>query len=519
MKSCASVVLMVMAVAMVPQRVLAKPPEPTQGDLPNIHRTDLPALMTTHKPPYADLTAPVDPAITFDRLDAILEQGLTGRRRQIPYLSIGRNGSYFYKTETLKNPDGIEQIGARFVAKLSAARMLELQRILERTNWLTAVGGEGPATHTDAGTMTIAVTRDGKTKTVTLNGRRPSPYLELQQFLEDLDGQEDLYSRLRWPNERQAALRELQEAISLELGRRGTGARKPAVAFDRYYEMFAPTLTRWYAGQPDELRVAIDLMVVLKKTDQATHVGRLRFDRDSRIRTAVAEALPVLLGEEAIPLLEEMIQSTSEARWELIKLGDPAVPIIASLIESDVSREGAMSIPLIRAYIDHWKDIPQPIDPRIVQAVLENLQNDAVRDRMSYHQQLLKLAGEEEPKPLTAFETAQLFLKQLSARDSKGLERLRSNTGSLEKWLQLRDSLDPSTELYVDSIWVDGTTGFVLTKPVLDKSGNSTHFIVFLNLNRKTDWRVGPAVAEPSERTLYKDRFLEAHPKAHEVRP
>lgn len=516
MRFLVSFVLMVMA--MLPQMVLAKPPEATSGDSTNIKSGDLPALMLTHKPPYANIGAPVDPAITFDRLDAILEHGPIGPR-QTPYVSIGRNGSYFYKTETLKRPDGTDQIGARFVATLPAARMTELQRILEGTQWLTAAGGEGPATHTDAATLTIAVTREGKTKTVTLNGRRPSPYLELQQFLDDLDWQESLYSKLRWPNERAESLRELHEAIETELGRRGKGAHKRFVAFDRYYEMFAPTLARWYSGQPDELRLAIDLMVVLKKQDQATHVGRMRFDRDSRIRSTVAAALPVLMGDESIPLLVEMVPSTSDARWELIKLGEPAVPIIASLIELDLSREGSPSIDLIRAYIDHWKELPRSVDRRIVQAVLENLQNEAVRNRMSYHQEFLKLADVEEPKPLTAAETAQQFLKRLTARDAKGLERLRSNTGSMEAWLKVRESLDPAAELEVDTLWVDGTLGFMKTKPVMDKSGKSIHVIVFLNLLRKADWRVGPAVTEPAERTLYKDRFLEAHPNAQEVRP
>ena len=33
------------------------------------------------------------------------------------------------------------------------------------------------------------------------------------------------------------------------------------------------------------------------------------------------------------------------------------------------------------------------------------------------------------------------------------------------------------------------------------------------------DWRIGPALAQPAQRTLYKDRFLQAHPDAIETSP
>ena len=163
---------------------------------------DLPALMVLHKPPYVHTEIPPDPAITFERVDVIIERGFPGPS-PTPYLSIGRDGSYFYKIDKLDLPAGQSRPGVRLVDRLTPQRMTELQRILEATKWLTAPGGEGRATHTDADTMTLAVTRDGKTHTISMEGNRPAPYTAVQKFFYDLALQEYFYYRLtRLPDER-----------------------------------------------------------------------------------------------------------------------------------------------------------------------------------------------------------------------------------------------------------------------------------------------------------------------------
>jgi hypothetical protein len=484
-----------------------------------ITRADLPGLMAKHKPPYAGHGQPTDPAITFDRVDVIIEGGIFGPR-QTPYLSIGRNGSYFYKTHTLQFPDGKNQVGANFVGRLRAKRITELQRLLKATDWLAAAGGEGPARHTDANDMVVALTRDGKIKTVIFQGGRPAPYADLQKFFYDLVWQEHMYYRLtRLPDDRKMALYEFHNAIESALGRSGRGKPEHYVDFDRYHELFAQTLERWYSGQTDELRAAIDLMVLLERKEHAEEIARLRNDRESNVRTTVARSLPALSGEKAIPWLVEMVKSTEEARIALIRLGQPAVPAIVEIIEKDESRESAPSVMLIRAYLDHWKELPQPIDAGVIDAVKANMELEIRRNDLQYQREFLKLAGEAERKPATLRETAELFFKHLKAGDEKTLSKIKDNVGSIEEWFKLRESFAPETELKIETLLIDKFHAFLQTRPFKDKSGNEIHIVVFINQVRGIDWRVGPALSESANRMSFKDQFLKNHAKAKPAEP
>ncbi len=497
--------------------ILAEPKSaPKLDETRQITRADLPALMATHKPPYARPGQPVEPAITFDRVDVIIEGGIFGPR-QTPYLSIGRNASYFYKTHTLQLPDGKNQIGARFVGRLPAKRITELQRLLKATDWLAAAGGEGPVRHTDANDMVVALTRDGMTKTVIFRGNRPAPYAVLQKFFYDLVWQEHMYYRLtRFPDGRKMALYDFHCAIKSALGRPGRAKPTHFVDFDRYHELFAYTLERWASSQTGELCAAIDLMVLLERKEHAEEIARLRNDRDHNLRETVALALPALYGEKAVPWLVEMIKSTGEARIGLIRLGEPAVPAI---IEKDESRRFAPSVMLIRAYIDHWKELPQPIDAGVIEAVKANVELEIRRNDLQYQRKFLKLAGEAEPKPATLRETAELFFKHLKAGNEKALGRIKDNVGSIEEWLKLRESFDPATELKIETLLIGKNEAFLQTRPFTDKSGSRIHMVVFINLVRGTDWRVGPALSESAQRTVHNDLFRESYPDAKEARP
>ena len=71
------------------------------------------------------------------------------------------------------------------IHKLGAERIERLNKALKDTNWLTAAGGDGPATHTDASTTTLTLRHEGKQTSVTCHGERPEPYASL---LRDVGG-------------------------------------------------------------------------------------------------------------------------------------------------------------------------------------------------------------------------------------------------------------------------------------------------------------------------------------------
>ena len=52
---------------------------------------------------------------------------------------------------------------------------------------------------------------------------------------------------------------------------------------------------------------------------------------------------------------------------------------------------------LIRAYFEHWQDVPKPLDSAILEAVRFSMQQPPVRTfRVEYHQELLRLAAGAE---------------------------------------------------------------------------------------------------------------------------
>jgi hypothetical protein len=91
-----------------------------------------------------------------------------------------------------------------------------------------------------------------------------------------------------------------------------------------------------------------------------------------------------------------MVRGTGAlAAWELIKLGAVAVPAIAEVIRGGRNAEEDLSYEwLIRAYIEHWKEVPKPLDPRVVDAVRASMAAPEVKaHRTQYHAELLKLVA------------------------------------------------------------------------------------------------------------------------------
>ena len=96
-----------------------------------------------------------------------------------------------------------------------------------------------------------------------------------------------------------------------------------------------------------------------------------------------------------------MVRSTgAEAAWELIKLGAVAVPTIAEVIREGSNPKEDLSYEwLIRAYIEHWKEVPKPLDPRVLDAVRASMAAPEVKaHRTQYHAELLKLAASTDRK-------------------------------------------------------------------------------------------------------------------------
>jgi beta-lactamase regulating signal transducer with metallopeptidase domain len=317
--------------------------------------------------------------------------------RQPEQLQIKADGSSIYHIdEGLARGNDPKKPEARLISKLSPQRLLELERLLSKTDWLKAEGGEGPATHTDAGEVTITVVRNKQAKTIKCLGMRPEPYNSLLWFLRGVAEQEHLVYVFDWlhgnDTNRQLALIQLRSDIEALSGKPGRGL--PYLEYD--YNRFLPTFSRMVRNPSlveDEVLTAIKLVTFVRADSELEWIARLKHDRESRVREVVAEALADFGGERVVPLLVEMAPTTEEARWGLVRLGEIAVPSLVKLIEPGINGQNFLSEQMVRVFLDHQKELAGPIDERIVAAAREALAKTAEREeRTEYFKEFLKLA-------------------------------------------------------------------------------------------------------------------------------
>jgi RNA polymerase sigma factor (sigma-70 family) len=285
--------------------------------------------------------------------------------------------------------------------KLPLERLRRLEGLLKKTAWLSAPGHAGRADHLHPTNYVLKVKRKGQTLTVTMDGEKPEPYRSVVSFFHGIALQENLVYRLeRLPGREQyAACAEIDRYVQAE---RGGPFAKPLYEVD--LRRYAPTFRRYvrdpFDRSKEELVPALRLLGHLRLASEREHIVTLANDRDSYVRAAVAEALGALGGKESVAVLRRMLRSTSEAAWQLVRLGPLAVPTIVEVIEGASTRTSAREPGaldhqrLIRGYIDHWDKVPKPIDPRVLAAVRKSMASPRGKGPSTeYHKKLLELAS------------------------------------------------------------------------------------------------------------------------------
>jgi hypothetical protein len=288
--------------------------------------------------------------------------------------------------------------GAVLKSQLNGRRLAELERLLVKTDWLMAEGGEGRALHTDAGEIKITVKREGKSRTITCLGQRPEPYRSLLWFLQGIAAQEyRLHQLTQGPaRERDSACREIRFEIEALTGQWGRALPHYDIDFNRYLAPLAKMI-REPAGIPDEQMIAaIKLVTYVGAESEFEAIADLK---GNGLREAVAESVADFGGELAIPVLERLAPTSAEALWGLVRLGDISVPTLVKLIEPGTTLKDVTSQQAVRAYLEHWTELPEPVDQRIVTAVREAVARTVKRSgRNHYYEAFLKLV-ESDPVP------------------------------------------------------------------------------------------------------------------------
>lgn len=284
----------------------------------------------------------------------------------------------------------------------SADRIRRLNKLLEDTQWLTAKGGEGPATHTDAGTITLTLQREGQRLSVACHGRRPEPYAALLHELESLARQERRIYLHDYVSGKTGTEAWQEIGHELDALRGGPYAKSPfTIEYERYLPIAKRISHGFYGEGDDELIPAVRLIGHFKVESELVFLHRMAHDRSPNLRREVAWALGQIHDRASLPVLVSMMSAQATAwdvGFELIRWGDESVPHIADLIalstkEELEEREHTMGENMIRAYLEHWDQLPRPIDPRVVAAVRKSLESTNPANgsiRTTYHREYLK---------------------------------------------------------------------------------------------------------------------------------
>jgi hypothetical protein len=285
---------------------------------------------------------------------------------------------------------------------LSGDRIRRLNKLLQETRWLTAEGGKGPATHTDAATIRLTLRRQGERGSVVCHGHRPEPYASLLRELEGLAIQERRVYLHGWVSGRAGAEAWQEIGHELDALRGGPYSKSPfPIDYERYLPIAKRIVRSFYDKNDDELIPAVRLIGHFKAGSELAFLHRMAHDRSSGLRREVAWALGRIHDRKSLPVLVSMM-SAQGTRWdvgfELIKWGDEAVPHIVKLISLSTDErleesERLMGEDMIRAYLDNWGKLVRPIDPRVMAEVRKSLESKPLQNSMistTYHREFLK---------------------------------------------------------------------------------------------------------------------------------
>lgn len=159
--------------------------------------------------------------------------------------------------------------------------------------------------------------------------------------------------------------------------------------YTRYLPIASYWINRYMSGQEFEVEFAVDLAGYVQARHLAPQISKMLYDH-TYVNVA-AKALGEMKAVEAIPRMAEVLGAS---RWPLIQMGEPAVPTLATLVRQTQTLEDAgRSELIVRAYLDHWDELPQGVPPEIVDATKEALESLEARGgmfRSEYHRELLE---------------------------------------------------------------------------------------------------------------------------------
>ena len=198
------------------------------------------------------------------------------------------------------------------------------------------------------------------------------------------------------------------------------------------------------------------------------------------------------------------------AAWALIRLGPAATGTIVGILERKRDRRDRSAAYVIREYYEHWKEIPQPVGRKVIDAIYERVAFDRGDD---YALKVLKLAGRPF-KVLPPRQALQAFLATLASDDAKAIAKAMS--------FHFRSN-DPGEffrrakagKLKLTAMHAERNTAWAA---LVDRDDNRRCYLIWMNLMSGRVWEVAAAMPQtPAKLDARLKRILKEHPDAREV--
>jgi len=314
--------------------------------------------------------------------------------RQAPeHITINANGSCIYKIEGVPARGQTEaRPSAKQAFQLGKERLRQMNGLLEKTGWFTVPASELPAPPGMSATE-ITMVRNGQTLSVTCHHRAPAPYASLLWFLRGVARQENLLYQITNLSSKHSwyAWDKIGSDVRAKRGKSGRAFPICDIDYTRYLPLCTTVVRNPSDYKREEVIAAIRLVTFLRAESEFDHIAAMSNDPNSSIDT-VAEALADFGGERAVPVLAKMAAKSEEAIWGLIRLGDVAVPTLVEMIQKTESYEDkSLSTDVVRTYMEHWNELPRPVDQRVVAAARRAAPDPKPYAFGEYHAAFLKL--------------------------------------------------------------------------------------------------------------------------------
>ncbi len=471
------------------------------------------------------------------------------------------DGTYTFQMQTLEQVPGEKRMQPSktpYVAsyRLSPGDLEEFARLLKATEWLSMPASPGPVAD-DATEYAMTLSRGQETARRTYHeADKVQAYVDLTRFLRRVERQEELLFAVTHREAPFPGSRDLGDELDGMMGGRNR-ARPYAPALD--YQRLVPTYGEFLANPrlspqlaadaaklmgylklesqrraleglvlgrasgdpsvPGEVRKAAVEALGLMGTAQSLDVLKTAGQADGSVRDAVADALATAPSDKAVPILKDLAGSSQEAAWVLIRqdrAAEPALHEIFTQPGDETVPSGRAAYHVIRAYVDHWKELPGPPSAATVSAVQDRIRltgKGSLSGR--YGLDLLRLADVPFVVP-DAWQSVEEFLSMMSDRGQTERQNLflpKHFTMNPPPARFLEDARGGT--LKVRAARVDGTMAWV---HVADDK-NQAHYALLLGFDGGVLWTIEAGRSLPAEKVQEDlDRFLKSHPNAQAIR-